>query len=547
MSEVVEIPAADLDIPEGHLGNLTEEYHNALVNLWDSYFGICDRAHGKTTSTGGQFQAEQTGSDLKNSGIPNDDKAKEEMKKQQEQQGMNELMDQYGPEAVRDAWWKTVRGDNPDGTMLRFVRARKGDVDRALAMMATCLKWRMDSDVESLIASGDLENGKSIPKFTEQQKSGKVFALGCTTKEQPICYVIMKHHSIWGQPAASMQKFIVTQMETFRLLIHPPQDKATIFFDLKGFGLKQMDVVNLLYLVKVLESYYPEYVPICPISAKNCILTSWNHRTLGTMYISNAPWIFWGFWKAVKNLLDPVVRNKIKFISSPKDTEGDVPEDNLIKHCGGTITSSFDYVDPIEGENRLQQDEAKKEKLLARHKALTEHFEQVTREWCKTSGKDTALTEQREIIARKLRLSHFDLEPYTRGLTVYHRNGVLPKGNPGISVFDYEVPGKTTQRQILGRKTCQKTTELELYDIIKNGSLVKDAEEKIAQALRDGTWGEWRNNDNTEEIKKVAHESLTDLKSNERETVPAPATDVSVSEKVAEEASKPTAVLQQAA
>lgn len=55
-----------------------------------------------------------------------------------------------------------------------------------------------------------------------------------------------------------MQKFIITQMETFRLLMAPPVDKACIFFDLKGFGIKQMDFVSLLYLVKVLESYYPE-------------------------------------------------------------------------------------------------------------------------------------------------------------------------------------------------------------------------------------------------------------------------------------------------
>lgn len=77
-------------------------------------------------------------------------------------------------------------------------------------MMATCLKWRLDTDVDSLVIKGDLTNADEIPKFIDQQKSGKVFSYGFTLKGQPICYVIMKHHSIWGQPAASMQKFIVT-------------------------------------------------------------------------------------------------------------------------------------------------------------------------------------------------------------------------------------------------------------------------------------------------------------------------------------------------
>lgn len=192
-ANVVEVPPADIAVQDGYVGNLTDEQHNALVKMWQAYFDICDRARGQA-SKGSGFTEDKTGSDLKKSGIPTDDAAKDEAKKMQEQQGMNDLMDQYGPEALRDSWWNFVRQDSPDGNMLRFVRARKGDVGRGISMMATCLKWRLDNDVEGLIASGDLNNGKQIPKFTDQQKSGKVFSLGCTAKEQPICYVIMKHH-----------------------------------------------------------------------------------------------------------------------------------------------------------------------------------------------------------------------------------------------------------------------------------------------------------------------------------------------------------------
>lgn len=490
VDNVQEMPAAQITVAEGYVGNLTEDQHTALVRMWESYFDICDRARGNA-KRGAGFTEEKTGSDLKKSGIPDDDAAKDEAKRMQEQQGMNELMEQYGPEALRDSWWNFVRGDSPDGNMLRFVRARKGDVARGLAMMATCLKWRLDTDVETFVQRGDLGNGADIPKFIEQQKSGKVFSLGCTAKEQPICYVIMKYHSMFAQPAASMQKFIVTQMETFRLLMHPPNDKATIFFDLKGFGLKQMDVVNLLYLVKVLESYYPE--------------------SLGTMYISNAPLIFWGFWRAVKNLLDPVVRNKIKFIASPADTEGDVPEDQMIEYCGGKVKSEFTFVDAREGENSPQEDTETKERLLRRHRSLTDKFEEVTRAWCAAGGKDEALQKAREVLGKKLRLSQFELEPYTRGLTVYHRNGVLPPENYGISVFDYELPNEPLRRQVLGRRTCRKSVEQDLYDIAKNRTSAKEAEEKTDKAIRDGSWGEWRVNDNSDEIKKVALASLEDL------------------------------------
>jgi hypothetical protein len=373
--------------------------------------------------------------------------------------------------------------------MLRFLRARKGDVGRGLAMMATMLRWRLDSDVEALVEKGDLVNSAEIPKFIEQQKSGKVFSLGCTGEEEPICYVLMKYHSIWGQPSESMQKFIVTQMETFRLLMGPPVDKACIFFDLKGFGIKQMDIVSLLYLVKVLESYYPE--------------------SLAKMYVSNAPYVFWGFWRVVKNLLDPVVRNKIVFIEGPKDTGDYAPEDRIIKYCGGKVQSEFKYVESKPGENDCQKDEETKERLKARHHRITDQFEKVTREWCAGGGEEEDLNEKRQVLIKKLRLSQFELEPYTRGLTVYHRNGVLPAEHQGIATFDYALPDETV-RQVIGKATCRKSIERELCEI-EAGASTKQAEEKTQEMLKDGSWGDWRVNDNSAEIKEKAVASLDNL------------------------------------
>lgn len=355
--------------------------------------------------------------------------------------------------------------------------------------MATMLRWRLDTDVESLVEKGDLINGKEIPKFIEQQKSGKVFSIGCTGAEEPICYVIMKYHSVWGQPASSMQRFIITQMETFRLLMAPPVDKACIFFDLKGFGIKQMDVVSLLYLVKVLESYYPE--------------------SLAKMYISNAPYIFWGFWRVVKNLLDPVVRNKIVFITGPKETGDHVPETRMIKYCGGVVESEFDFVDPQPGENDIMNDTATKQKLQDRHHRLTDQFEKVTREWCASGGKDEKLDEQRQVLIKKLRLSQFELEPYTRGLTAYHRNGTLPMESPGIATFDYTIGGETT-RQIMGKTTCRKSIERELCEI-SDGSTTVEAEKRTKEMIKDGSWGQWKVNDNSPEIKAKAVATLDDI------------------------------------
>lgn len=46
------------------------------------------------------------------------------------------------PAELREAFWGMVKHDNPDGLLLRFLRARKWDVDKALVMMVATMNWR---------------------------------------------------------------------------------------------------------------------------------------------------------------------------------------------------------------------------------------------------------------------------------------------------------------------------------------------------------------------------------------------------------------------
>lgn len=46
------------------------------------------------------------------------------------------------PAELREAFWDMVKCDNPDGLLLRFLRARKWNVDQALVMMVATMHWR---------------------------------------------------------------------------------------------------------------------------------------------------------------------------------------------------------------------------------------------------------------------------------------------------------------------------------------------------------------------------------------------------------------------
>lgn len=182
--------------------------------MWDGYFDWCAKASGNSKGGNATF-ADDAEQDPKKAGIPKGDAAKEEAKKKEEQAGLDALLQTYGPDSLKRALWEFIKMDNPDGIFLRFLRARKWDVTRALGMFASCLKWRLDNDVEALVQGGDEGNSK-IEKFLEQQRSGKTYALGTAVNEQPICYIHVKKHMTFGQPGSSMQKYVIYAMESFR-------------------------------------------------------------------------------------------------------------------------------------------------------------------------------------------------------------------------------------------------------------------------------------------------------------------------------------------
>lgn len=474
-------------MPEGYLGNLSEEHQEVLCQMWDAFFSICDKASGqknegatgfsedwgvdedatkKSSGGGGILGATKA---VKSSGISKEDDAKAAAQARTEEANMERLLSTYGPEALRNAFWSLCKRDNPDIIMLRFLRARKWNVDHTTAMMASTLKWRLDTNLDHLVENGDLGNGKEIPKYIENfDENGKVFTLGTNHRNQPVMYVKFGKHIIWAQPQATTKKFIIAHFELVRLLVEPPNDKIVLLFDCTGFGPSNMDVINFLYILQCLQSYFPEQLSI--------------------LYLHKAPWILQRAWHMVKWLLDPVVRAKVQFTNKAEELMEEIPREHLLHYIGGDVDVEFNWVPCQEDENDLHKDTAERKRRWDNHRRLCNEYEQVTRKWAMSGGREE--DEKRKVLAKKIRVSHFDYEPYWQGLWNHHRNGDLTRENPGMIRWNYPLVDGSKKREIMGHRHSRKALVRELQEIAA-GASVEFAERHTDEIIRAGQFGEW--------------------------------------------------------
>lgn len=150
-----------------------------------------------------------------------------------------QALEQLEPEEMRTAFWNLVKHDNPDSLLLRFLRARKWDVKKALIMMISTMRWRLqDMHVDDdIMASGEplaLQQSQSsdpVEKkkgddFLQQMRMGKSYLHGVDRFGRPICVIRVRLHRASEQDAESLDRFTVYTIETARLLLAPPVETA---------------------------------------------------------------------------------------------------------------------------------------------------------------------------------------------------------------------------------------------------------------------------------------------------------------------------------
>jgi hypothetical protein len=309
-----------MSIPPGRLGNLTPEQEEKLFELWRLIFQICGVEDDGVSEVGvdGAATALQAQTSTASSEKPKKDKKrlglfKKKDKKEKENGAEktsldtikdNDPDDKYGhnkvfqetlanrsPESIRASLWTMVKMDHPDQLVLRFLRARKWDVQKALIMLVSTMKWRQDAKVDEDIMlhgeehfvlqeqSGATEKDKKFAKdFLDQMRMGKSFSHGVDKDGRPTTVVRTRLHHAGEQSEESLERYTIYLIETNRHLLSAPVDTGTVIFDMTGFGMANMDYTPVKFMIQCFEANYPE--------------------SLGVVLVHKAPWVFQGSYSS---------------------------------------------------------------------------------------------------------------------------------------------------------------------------------------------------------------------------------------------------------
>ncbi|CAG8462659.1 6131_t:CDS:2 [Diversispora eburnea] len=374
------------DQKTGYGNTLTQEQASLLRDLWEALYSLEKLSIDINSSKNG---IETNGTSKSKSKSKNQDSSSETSKTNSDDKYNHKgefisALKLYSPEEIRQSLWSLTSRDDPDMILLRFLRARKWEVENAIAMLLSTVKWLLQNNISDIIKKGE----EGMEKYFKE-KGDKGFMKQFTSDEQNF---------------EVLQKFTIYIMETSRLMIEPPVETGCLLFNMEGFTLSNMDFPFVKFMIQCFESYYPE--------------------SLGKLIIHKAPWIFGGLWKLVSPLFDPVVAAKIYFTQSNQELLNFIPKDHLSEELGGTDKWKYEYVPYQENENYRLTDETTKKVKMGVRRSLELEFDEVNKQWIKDPH-NVQIKDKRDQLKVQLRKAQLELDPYIRARTYYHRIGAL--------------------------------------------------------------------------------------------------------------------------
>lgn len=207
------------------------------------------------------------------------------------------LMDQVD-EPLKITFQNIHRG-YPSETLVRFLKARDGNISKAHKMLMDCLHWRIQNEIEKILSKPivptelyrAVRDSQLIGMSGYSREGLPVFAVGVglsTFDKASVHYYVQSHIQINEYrdrvilPAASAKH-------------GRPITTCVKVLDMTGLKLSALSQIKLLTIISTVDDLnYPEKT--------------------NTYYIVNVPYIFSACWKVVKPLLQERTRKKIQVL-----------------------------------------------------------------------------------------------------------------------------------------------------------------------------------------------------------------------------------------
>lgn len=199
------------------------------------------------------------------------------------------------------------------------------------------LVWRRDYGVDE-IGGADVE---------EESKTGKQYIFGFDKQSRPVHYMHPDRQNTKESPRQI--QFVVYMLERTVDLMPAGVENLCLNIDFgssHGGGqptsigqarqvLKSVFfLIMLWYSLKIVLKIHPT------------VLQTYYCERLGRAICIDVPTIFWAFFKMIQPFIDPVTKDKIRFVRNSSETLELVDADQLIKHgYGGNIPFAYKHAD----------------------------------------------------------------------------------------------------------------------------------------------------------------------------------------------------------